>query len=474
MSPEAHLQTLIAHYLALHYPTVVEPFIQAAHLPRPDLTNPPTPDLRTVVSDHLSQELASRLGDVTMQEDRINNGDWRGWDVREMVKVEMGEQVRLSGLHRTLDGVSASNLLAVQVVDVAKRVFDLTTASYHSSVSKSIVVTSVDKTLKIIDYVSGEVDRIVQPHRAAILCFAFHPNPRYLLTGSMDGTAIITDLITSTPVQTFSSTKFVVRTAFSPDGQYMATASYDRTVAIYSAVATASTPDPDALPLDETDDERFASDPTLRYTETKRIKVDSNPESILFHPSSTYLLYTLRSSYLLYYVNLRTLETTTKSFNPHPMDTHLSFSVLNMALHPSGRIVACQTGDHRGGSGERILLYGVEPEEKDWHASGQATKVMTLCSHGWPGSPTEVASCNVSHALPISSLISRRTSTPTGHLKLLTLEGEIRSDLKVHGVSDLGVASSEVIRDCCVVRTGSDEGWEVVSVGYDKKVRISR
>lgn len=53
----------------------------------------------------------------------------------------------------------------------------------------------------------------------------------------------------------------------------------------------------------------------------------------------------------------------TKSFNPHPMDTHVSFSVLNMALHPSGRMIACQTGDGRGGTGERVLLYGVEPDE---------------------------------------------------------------------------------------------------------------
>lgn len=52
-----------------------------------------------------------------------------------------------------------------------------------------------------------------------------------------------------------------------------------------------------------------------------------------------------------------------KSFNPHPYDTHISFSVLNMCVHPSGKLVACQTGDHAGNAGERILLYGVDLDD---------------------------------------------------------------------------------------------------------------
>lgn len=79
---------------------------------------------------------------------------------------------------------------------------------YKSGLVKSIVVTSVDKTLKVIDYQTGEVrssrivnsafadtaqvDKIISPHKAAILSFAFHPTqPRYLVTGSMDGTSVI-------------------------------------------------------------------------------------------------------------------------------------------------------------------------------------------------------------------------------------------------------------------------------------------
>lgn len=149
----------------------------------------------------------------------------------------------------------------------------------------------------------------------------------------------------------------------------MTTASYDRNIVIYEAIHSWSAPaaTEDDIPLDDSDDANLACEPLLRFEERHRITVDANPEAILFHPRSQWLLYTVRSSHLLFYVRLddrgSPWEVITKSFNPHPHDTHVSFSVLNLALHPSGRIVACQTGDHRGGAGERILLYGIEPEE---------------------------------------------------------------------------------------------------------------
>lgn len=165
----------------------------------------------------------------------------------------------------------------------------------------------------------------------------------------------MTDLIFHQPLQTFPSTKFVVRVAFSPDGSYFATASYDRHVVLYRASEHSQEP---LDGLDETDDQDLACEPRLRYVESHRVKVDSNPEAIALTPE--WLLYTLRGSHWLHYVRLGTWETFKKSFNPHPLDTHVSFSVLNLAIHPSGKIIACQTGD-RGA--ERILLYGIDPDE---------------------------------------------------------------------------------------------------------------
>lgn len=118
---------------------------------------------------------------------------------------------------------------------------------------------------------------------------------------------ILTDIITSQPLQTFRSNKFVVRVAFSPDGQYMATASYDHSIVVYQSTSPLIQTDEDDV-LDDTDDPSLAGSPSLRYSEVKRVKVDSNPEAILFHPGSTSLLYTLRSSHLLYYLELNTWE----------------------------------------------------------------------------------------------------------------------------------------------------------------------
>ena len=191
----------------------------------------------------------------------------------------------------------------------------------------------------------------------------------------------------------------------------MATASYDKTVVLYRILAGEHEgsrrgqqgmangdadmdtdgglddgDDDDGMDLlDDTDEATLACDPSVRYTEIYRIRVDHNPEAILFVPalplssrtapntsqppvettsqagSNGWLLYTTRSSHTLHYLCPLTLTSRSKSFNAHPLDTHVSFSVLNMVLHPSGRVVACQT-DHST-AGERVLLYSTDPDE---------------------------------------------------------------------------------------------------------------
>jgi len=69
-------------------------------------------------------------------------------------------------------------------------------------------------------------------------------------------------------------------------------------------------------------------------------------------------------------------------------------------------------------------------------------------------------------------LIGDSTTTTTGHLKLISVSEGTRSTVKIHGAMELGQASSDVVRDCCVVQQGDD--WEIVSVGFDRRVRISR
>lgn len=174
----------------------------------------------------------------------------------------------------------------------------------------------------------------------------------------------MTDLITQQAVQTFRSSKFVVRVAFSACGKWFATASYDKQVVVYSVKNEEQPEDV----IDELDDPYLACEPGLRYEECQRIKVDHNPEALLFY--SGWLIFTTRTSHVMSYVSLVDGKVVTKSFNHHPLDTHISFSVLNMALHPNGKMIACQTGDHAGNTGERILLYGAEPDEVNLLACG--------------------------------------------------------------------------------------------------------
>lgn len=65
------------------------------------------------------------------------------------------------------------------------------------------------------------------------------------------------------------------------------------------------------------------------------------------------------------------------------------------------------------------------------------------------------------------------TTTPTGHLHLLSLGGEKRATLKAHGSRGAGTGTTDVVRDLDVSPT-EDGGYEVVSVGYDRRVQISR
>lgn len=130
MPPAPHLKTLIAHYLAANYPTVLPSFIEAAHLPEPDPSDPPRPDLQSLVTEYYAQQASIDLSSTTLgDDDKVYDGDsWKGWTAKEVMKIEMASEVRLGGVRRTLEGISAANLLTVGVVKVPRRTFDTTIA----------------------------------------------------------------------------------------------------------------------------------------------------------------------------------------------------------------------------------------------------------------------------------------------------------------------------------------------------------
>ena len=184
--------------------------------------------------------------------------------------------------------------------------------------------------------------------------------------------AVLTDLITSTPLQSFSHKKFVNLVSFSPDGQYLATGGHDRTINIYRMTKPHLSLGEDELEvLDSEDKEELAGEPTLRYEERVWTgELEGNPEAMVW--TDKFLIYTIRGSCLLYFLQVPSGDITsgnwnskTKSFNPSPLDMHVSFSVLYLALNPEGTMVACLTGDPATtGGGERVLIYSTEIKEE--------------------------------------------------------------------------------------------------------------
>ncbi|TXT04344.1 hypothetical protein VHUM_04111 [Vanrija humicola] len=458
------LNALVAHYLAQHYPLVLPPFLGASGTPPPDLSNPPIPDLATVVADAASAALAQKLAATTLA------AGIEGESLADLVKAPLPPTATLGAVIRSVEDVSAANLLAVKVATLPRRTFDTASASYRAEWVKSIVAASADKAIRVIDYATGEVTSLLELHKAPALTFAVHPtNGRYLASGSMDGSTVLSDLVTGAALQRFQAGKFVVRVAFSADGRWLAAASYDKSVTVFEAVGSAHAPPPseDDVPLDEGDDADLAAEPGLRYEERYKVQTEGNPEAMVFHPRGEWLLFTVRGSHELQYLRLPGADAAstppwtivTKSFNPHPLDTHVSFAVLDLALHPSGRLLACLTGDHAGPAKERVLLYGVEPDETE--------RLACL----WTGSEGDDYVLPRLAWLPDGTGIV--TTTPTGHLHLLSLGGEKRATLKAHGSRGAGTGTTDVVRDLDVSPT-ADGGYEVVSVGYDRRVQISR
>jgi WD40 repeat protein len=162
------------------------------------------------------------------------------------------------------------------------------------------------------------------PSTAPILSVSFHPlQPRIMLTGSMDGTAILTDLLSRQVIQAFKDhSKYVVRTAFSPDGRFLATCSYDKSINVYSTNSSFST----------TEDHREDAPvevPKIQYKKDFSKKTSTNPETIVFHPSSSHLIYSCRDDNYLRYVDLNSdTDYKVTSFNLNEnQDNHVSFSV---------------------------------------------------------------------------------------------------------------------------------------------------
>ncbi|WFD26477.1 hypothetical protein MNAN1_001460 [Malassezia nana] len=375
-------------------------------------------------------------------------------------------------LAKTYNHLHMSNILSVRP------------ATYPGSTASCIATTSADRRVVFTDVSNGEVLGVLEKsargdgpsgHDAAVLDLSQHPQcPRFALTAGMDGRVVQWDLTTDSPVHEMRDhTRFVVRVSHSDDGRFMATAGYDKRIHIYAVDVR------DGRPM---------------YMRLHSLTLPTNPEALLFvpgpmtpgHASSDerlWLVYTARDRVVLHYVALPigreapgTPDWSVLAYNTNadPDDEHVSYSLLHLSVHPSGRYIAAQTGDHNVPSGSdsdspslsRILLMPLFSAHR--HA--------TL----WTSAPTS-AYASPRHAwMPHGQGVW--VTGDDGVLRLVSLDGTLRAIVRCHGAAPdaapgrvgeaLAAAAwrsggNTLVKGVTVLPDG-----RIASCGFDRTVRI--
>lgn len=251
---------------------------------------------------------------------------------------------------------------------------------FSTTLRRVIVSTSSDKQVLFFDPEDGEVLESLDPvqrvldigHTSPVLDVAQQPNDaREFVTVGMDGKLCLWDLLKRKVVcERKDHSRFIVKCAWSPDGQWLVTAGYDKKVVIYRRRATESTTRMDMDGgQDEEEDDIEVADLATRLEPIYKLDTRSNPEAIHFvtNPSdqTTWLIYSLRDDCFVHYICIDDLQSTSgpaprqQSFNTNenPFDTHRSYSILSIASHPTHpSLLSLLTGAHSSTSSTSQLL----------------------------------------------------------------------------------------------------------------------
>lgn len=331
-------------------------------------------------------------------------------------------------------------------------------------------------------------------------------------------------------------TKFVVNCAFSQSGDYLASCSYDKTICIYKRSASISsvvdseedigkppildvqyhlahsistTNNPESIIFVRARASPSKNDPGLGKDELilgsiNNTAVEDDEEEIA---NRTYLAYTVRSDCFINYVALpleadsdvsssdeevaaltedleRTKMTSTPigaipdwtvlhfNTNENRSDYHVSYSLMHLTLHPTGKHICIQTGDHSipstgyapsSSSLSRILIMPLLSSLRSttlW--TGVESSGFATIRHDW---------------LPDGS--AAWLTSEEGFARLVDTKGKIRAKVSAHGAAADEV--DEIRRAATWSRGGNslikslvvlDEKGSVATCGYDRTIRI--
>ncbi|GAA5863263.1 hypothetical protein JCM3774_000833 [Rhodotorula dairenensis] len=413
----------------------------------------------------------------------------------------------------------ASNVLCVQSASVPRREWDTQQLRFVVHHLACLLTTAVDRTLKVYRSDSFELlESFSLPSPA--LSIAQHPSPsqaRFIACATMEGSLSVIDVVSREVVARVKDhNKYIVKVAFSPDGNYLATLGYDRLINIYRFALAPHPADPPARNDDDAEDEEpedpLSTCPEVTLELVHAIPTRTNPEAAVWlpmpagpDPAEAWLVWTAREDNLLHYVEapprseMTSLEEArqqkwdTEEWNLNENgDSFISFSILSISLHPTLPILSLQTST----ASARLLLY-------PFHS---ATRLLTLHT-----SASQSDYFNPRHAwLPSGAGVV--VNSEDGVVRLVDLQGRVRLSRGAHGVAapdeelehliaeegqDLSVErrrelkserarlrreadrGSSVVRDVEVLLPTEDDkgivgttGWRVVSCGFDKTVKV--
>ncbi|KAL8280816.1 hypothetical protein RQP46_006820 [Phenoliferia psychrophenolica] len=420
-------------------------------------------DLREVVEDYLTSRMHALAIPPAPLED-------------ELLRLKLEAPLPTKVIKTIRDG---TNVLTCRRGVLPKREWNGASGRFKSEFLPAIFTTAVDRTLKVYSSESYELLHS-QQFPSPVLSIAVHPRHlRFVVAGMMEGSLHLLDLVTLDVVQKEKDhNKFIVRTAWSDDGHWIASIGYDRTVNIYQVLETRPTGDGANALLDGEEPDELASTPKLSIVLRHTHECKSNPEAVIFLPSSSHLVFACRDDHILHYLSLPSptgpsspTDYTLTGYNLNENgDAWVSFSVLYITLHPKLPLLSLQTSTENS----RILLY-------PFHSSQRLLTLFTTAEQGEYSTPRHAWLPDGSAAL---------VNSEDGILRVVDLQGKVRQRIPAHGVAgpveegeddaaegrlerarlrreaDRG---SSVVKDVAVIER--DGHLVFVSCGFDKTLR---
>jgi COMPASS component SWD3 len=213
-----------------------------------------------------------------------------------------------------------------------------------------LMTSSADRTLKLVDPVhgvamatlfdgslenQGSASAKSLPHRSPILVINVHPqDPMLILTASMDGSHALSRVQMKEDggallecLQAWQDhRKYIVRAQFSPDGHWMATASYDKTLRVYVDVEYTQQQLGMSLPAGHNGSDRYrlAFSQTYQGTVEGLCFMNAQPLSVVV---------SVRDDNYLHYYHLPSFEEHKYNMNASGDDV-VSFTAMHLSPSP--------------------------------------------------------------------------------------------------------------------------------------------